>query len=172
VGFTPKLSSVLATNAVESDDSTVDTEDALEANEVQEISLTADVGAAYAVPQKPGLTVGGLIKNLIPQTITTNDGFEIETTPQLVASVLYETEQFTATADASLNEAKYDNVPSQVIAAGAEKTFGIVDLRAGLQADLAINKPVSLTLGLGVGILDLALQVSDSNVGFGIQLAN
>lgn len=174
VGITPRISKLAASTVdekVSGDSDANNDDDDFDANKNEENSFTVDVGALYEVPQKAGLTVGGVIRNLIPESIKTKTGFKVESKPQLILSALYQKEFYLLTVDAAINEGTYDNYETQAINFGAELNKSMFSLRGGVHADLAIDAPLAFTAGLGVGVFDLGLRVSESNVEFGLQIA-
>ncbi len=174
VGITPRFSRLTATNTTEnvSDDNSTDVADEFEENENEKSSFTLDVGAAYALPERAGLTVGGVIRNLIPESIRTKNGYEVESTPQVIVSALYEKPAYVLTADLALNEGTYDNFDTQMLNLGAEWNKNLFSVRTGLHADLSIDEPLAFTVGLGVGVVDLGLRLSESNAELSFQIAH
>jgi len=123
-------------------------EDRLEENEVVENSFTFDVGAAASLTALP-LRLGAVLKNVVTESITTKDGFEFETTPQLIVGAVFDLPVIALNADLALNEAKVDNFETQLLAIGAEFTpLPLFALRAGISSDLSSSE-TALSLGVG-----------------------
>ncbi len=160
VGVTPKFSSLLARSlSVRVSDEFVENvpsaADRFDDTEVTETSFTTDVGGSMTLKQVP-VQVAAVIRNLIPESITTNEGFEFETTPQLVVGAAIAQGMVTITGDIALNEAKQDNFETQKMGLGVEFGKSILALRGGISHDAARdNDSTSLSLGFGLGPLEV-----------------
>ena len=158
LGLTPKLSALIAQGIVsnigeELNDSVAGFEDQLEASEVEDTSFTVDIGAATVLSVLP-VRLAAVLRNAIGESIETEEGFEFETTPQLVVGGLFDLPgPIDLNADVALNEADVDGLPTQPLALGAEFAIGpIVALRAGINHDAARREEATaLSLGLGLG---------------------
>jgi len=173
-GVTPKISSLRVGNIRQSinEDNTSSARDAFEASENDQTSYTVDIGATMLLPQNNDIRVSGVIRNLIPETIESATGFEVETTPQLIVSAMYQREQFALTADLALNEASYDNFETQTLNFGGELSNGPVSLRFGASNDFSASRnPATLAVGLGIGNFDIGVRASESTVQTGMQIA-
>ena len=166
-GITPKFSSLSAYHlntsiADELDDDAVDLVDQFEDSEVTESSFTADIGAAFDLNQYP-IRLAAVVRNLIPENIETEDGFEFETTPQLIVGAAFQKNKLSLTGDLALNKAKVDNLETQIIAVGAEfgtKNFAI---RGGLsyEGGRDVDK-TALSFGFGLGPLQVGIRGTDT----------
>lgn len=154
-GITPKFSSLRASsnnfliNEEFADDQPT-ASDRFEQNEVEESSFTFDVGASASLFAFP-LRLGAVLRNVIPESVKTEEDFEFETTPQLVVGGVFDLPLISINADLALNEAKVDNFETQLLAIGAEFTpLPLFALRAGISSDLASSE-TALSLGFGAG---------------------
>lgn len=165
-GITPKFSSLVAysldANVVdELDDDAEPIQDRFEDSEVTESSFTFDIGASIALSSFP-VRIATVIRNVIPESIETMNGFEFETTPQLIVGAVFNTSLLSITGDIALNKAKQDNFESQKIAVGVEFGYKKLALRSGISHDTARdNDTTALTLGLGLGPLQLGARLSE-----------
>jgi len=167
-GITPKFSSLTASFlfvdvADEFDDTTDSIESRFDDTEITESSFTFDIGASMALPNSP-LRIAAVIRNALAESIQTQNGFEFETTPQIIVGAVFKNNALSITADAALNEAEQDNFESQKFSLGIELGFSSLDLRAGLSHDAARDEDkTALTFGLGLGPLQLGARLSDVN---------
>jgi hypothetical protein len=165
-GITPKFSkldaySLNASVADELDDTTDPIQDRFQDSEVSESSFTFDVGASMALSSFP-LRIAAVIRNVIPESIETLNGFEFETTPQLIVGAVFKNNLVSVTGDLALNKAKQDNFESQKISLGVELEFTKLALRGGISHDSARNDDATaFTLGFGLGPLQLGARLSD-----------
>jgi len=174
-GITPKLSRVEAAD-IDQKISQPDDEPSIQDqfdDRVKKSSFNFDLGAFYLYPEVAGLAFGGVIRNVVSESIKTENGYEFETTPQLIGSVLYDQEVYKLTADLALNSAKTDNLESHRIAFGAETSWKFLSLRGGLSHDLAWdNNATSFSLGFGVGVVDFGMKYNGaSSAEFALQTA-
>lgn len=177
-GLTPKFSSLAAYHldaniADELDDNAEDLIDQFEDSEVTDSSFTVDLGAAVDLKEY-AFRVAAVIRNLIPESISTPDGFEIETTPQLIVGGAYQMNKFSFTGDMALNKAKVDNFETQKIAVGAEFGSKKFALRAGLSYEGARSKDkTALSFGFGLGPLQFGIRGTDQfSIQGSLQLAH
>lgn len=160
LGVTPKFSSLLARSLDanirdEFLDNTRDASDRFDDSEVTASSVTLDVGGSMMLPNAP-IQVAAVIRNLIPESIKTNEGFEFETTPQLILGGSFQRGMVNVTGDLALNEAKQDNFATQKMGIGVEFGTRLLALRAGISHDAARKADAtSLSLGFGLGALEL-----------------
>ena len=166
IGVTPKLSSLIASGIRTSLDTEFDdgmtTTDRLDASEVDDTSFTFDLGAATALAGHP-VRLAAVLRNVVPESVTSAEGFEFESTPQLVVGGAYALSAVTLNADLALNEADVDSFATQPLALGAEVDLGLVALRGGLSVDLARDDAgAAISLGFGLG----PLQVGARTGGF------
>lgn len=165
-GITPKFSSLAAYHlnaniADELDDNAEDLIDQFEDSEVTDSSFTLDLGAAVDLKDY-AFRVAAVVRNLIPESITTVSGFEFETTPQLIVGGLYQVNKFSFTGDMALNKAKVDNFETQKIAVGAEYGTKKFALRAGFSYEGARSKDkTAMSFGFGLGPLQFGIRGSD-----------
>lgn len=177
VGVTPKFSSLRARSlnisaAEEFEDNAESAADRFEDSEVEESSFTVDIGGSMSLPQAP-VQVAAVIRNLIPESITTNDGFEFETTPQLILGAAFHRDRLSITGDIALNEATIDSFPTQKIGVGAEYGTRLLAIRGGIAIDAARETDTTaLTLGFGLGALDFGARLSSlESLEVGAQVA-
>lgn len=176
VGVTPKFSSLSAKDLTKSinelDDDDIDLVDELDASETSESTFTFDVGASMPVPGKPAFRIAGVIRNVVPESITTVNGYEFETTPQLIVGGHYKKNSLLLSADLALNEASVDNFETQALSLGLEYTAGPARLRAGINNDFAFSEsPTSFSVGLGLGVFDIAYSGSGGVYSGGAQFS-
>lgn len=179
VGVTPKFSS-LSAYRVESNvrDEFVDGSESLadrfEDSEVSESSFTFDLGSSVMLKKnKIPLQLAAVIKNVIPESIKTADGFAFETDPQLIVGAATAKGRFTFSGDVALNAAKVDNFETQKLALGVEMASRQFALRAGISHDASREKDAtSLSLGFGLGPLDIGGRLNGAeSLEAGVQLA-
>lgn len=176
-GITPKLSTLRAQSAEtqvrdEFLADTVSLEDRFDNSEVNETTFTADIGASMSLPNAP-VQVAAVIRNLIPESITTTDGFEFETTPQLILGASHQRGRLSVTGDLALNEAQVDGFSTQKMGVGIEYSKSFWALRGGIGIDASREEDsAALTLGFGLGPLEFGSRLSGAESGeFGLQLA-
>ena len=170
VGVTPKLSRLRAWGTrpelVDAfDDSTPSLEDDFEDSRTDESSFTFDAGVAAELVAVP-LRVAAVLRNVVPESVETPDGIEFETTPQLVVGLNHRRGRLSLSADAALNEAHLDGIPTQVLGVGAEFGTSRFALRGGVGADLGrVDDALALTLGAKLGPLELGGRLSGPKTG-------
>lgn len=170
VGVTPKLSRLRAWGTrpelVDAfDDTTPSLEDEFEDSETDESSFTFDAGVTTELASLP-VRVAAVLRNVVPESVRTPDGVEFETTPQLVVGLAHRRGRLGLTADAALNEARLDGIPTQALGVGAEFGNATFALRGGLGADLGrADDAVALTLGAKLGPLELGGRLSGPETG-------
>lgn len=167
-GITPKFSKLRAFNddlsvADVFDETAEDLADQFEDSEVSASSFTMDLGASASVNDLP-LRVAAVLRNLIPESIATENGFEFETTPQLIIGGVYDLGVVSINADLALNSAKVDNFETQPIALGIEFGTRLLAIRGGISMDAAReDDPTALSLGFGLGPLQVGARVAGLN---------
>jgi len=160
LGITPKFSELTATSlTTKLNDRFNDDTDTLslqfEENENTTTAWNIDIGASANLTDAP-ITVSVVARNLIKETITTKENFKFETTPQLIVGGAYRLDKLTVTADVALNEAKIDNMETQITAVGVELANRIFGVRAGISHDEARTKDATaLSLGFSLGPLHI-----------------
>lgn len=158
VGITPKFSELTASSlTTELNDRFNDDSDTFatqfEENENTATTWNIDLGASANLTDAP-ITVSVVARNLIKETITTKENFEFETTPQLIVGGAYRLGRLTVSADVALNEAKLDNMETQITAVGVEMSNRFFGARAGISHDEArTNDATALSLGFSLGPL-------------------
>ena len=158
--ITPKFSSLKAYSTAlrvsdEFNENVDSIADRFEDSEVTKSSFTFDVGGSVALNKVP-LRIAAVLRNVAPESIKTNEGFEFETTPQLIIGALLHRGPLSITADMALNEAKVDNFETQKIAVGVEFATRLLAIRGGLSHDAArSNDTTALSLGFGLGPLQI-----------------
>ncbi|MFT4725544.1 MAG: hypothetical protein ACI9UN_000039 [Granulosicoccus sp.] len=165
-GITPKFSkldaySLNASLVDELDDTTGPIQDRFEDSEVSESTFTFDVGASMALSSFP-VRVAAVIRNVIPESIQTLNGFEFETTPQIIVGVAFKTNLLSITGDLALNKAKQDNFESRKFSLGVELGFKKLAFRGGISHDAAReDETTAFTLGFGLGPLQVGARLSE-----------
>jgi len=102
-----------------------------------------------------------VIRNALTESISLVDGFEFETTPQLIVGGAVSLNRFTLTGDIALNEAKVDNFESQKIAIGAEFGSDKFAFRAGISHDASrVENATAFNIGAGVGPLQIGARLT------------
>ena len=177
IGVTPKLSVLRASSidtsiADQFDDASDSFADQFEDSEASETSLTVDVGASTDI-EGTGLRVAGVMRNLIPESIETDAGFEFKTTPQLILGGAYSLGRYSFNADLAVNSAKVDNLETQALAVGVEYATPLFQLRGGIAHDAGRDEDATaLSLGFGFGPLQLGARVAGQDAAqAGMQLA-
>ncbi|HBR96443.1 MAG TPA: hypothetical protein DD979_03575 [Gammaproteobacteria bacterium] len=176
IGVTPKLSSLRAGDFTkpidELDDDDTDLGDEFEESENKETSFTFDLGASTTLPDNDSVRFGGVVRNVLKESIESKNGFEFETTPQAIVSATYHNDTFLVTGDLALNKAKEDNFETQMLSVGTELTMSFFSFRAGIGHDLAADdEPTTAAVGVGLGPVDIGFRLNGSKVHGGIQLA-
>lgn len=165
LGITPKLSTLRAASldtsiADQFDDNSDSLLTQFEDSENSKSSLTIDVGASMALPDHP-VRVAGVLRNLIPESIKTDAGFEFKTTPQLILGGVYQLDRLSFSADLALNRAKVDNFDTQVLALGVEYGTDLLQVRGGIAHDAGRDADATaLSVGFGVGPLQVGARLA------------
>ena len=177
IGITPKVSSLTARSLDinvrdEFLDNVPSAADRFEDSENTEGSFTTDIGASVQ-PTKAPLRIAAVIRNVIPESIETNEGFEFETTTQLVLGAAFQRGRVSILGDVAVNEARQDGFETQKIGIGVEFGTRFLALRGGLAHDAARREDsTALTLGFGLGPLEVGGRISSTNsLEVGAQLA-
>ena len=177
VGITPKVSSLTARSLqINVSDEFLDDvppiEDRFDDSEVTEGSFTMDIGASTQLSKVP-LRFAAVVRNVIPESIETNEGFEFETTTQLVLGAAFQRNRVSIMGDIAVNEAKLDGFETQKIGVGVEFGTRLLALRGGIAHDAARSEDqTALTLGFGLGPLDIGGRISSTeSLEVGAQLA-
>lgn len=165
-GITPKFSRLTASSldvsvVDEFNDDADPIQDRFEDSETSESSFTFDVGASMALSSFP-VRIATVIRNVIPESIKTENGFEFETTPQLIVGAVFKTDLLSITGDLALNKAKQDNFESQKISLGVELGYKKLALRGGISHDAArSDDAAAITMGFGLGPLQVGARLSE-----------
>ena len=168
LGITPKFSklhvgSLDSLISEEFGDNNQSLADRFDESEAQASSMTLDLGATAALNIIP-IEVAVVVRNLIPESIETQTGFIVETTPQLIVGAAYQMGPITLTTDLALNTAKADNLETQPFAVGVEFATAFLALRAGFSHDRAReSNPTALSLGVGLGPLQIGGRLAGKN---------
>lgn len=177
LGVTPKFSRLTAMGLQAQlsetfNDSSVPFEDQLEDSEVEESSFTFDIGASTQLPALP-VRLSAVLRNVVPESIETNNGFEFETTPQLIVGALHQRENLSLMASLAINTAELDGIDTHPVALGVEYDTGLLAVRGGLSADLGRDDDVvALSAGIKLGPLEVGGRLSGVNQGqIGAQLS-
>ena len=114
-----------------------------------------------ALTQFP-VRVAAVLRNVIPESISTADGFEFETTPQLIVGAHYQKGRFSVNADMALNEASVDNFDTRKMGVGVEFEMSHFAVRGGISHDA--SRPAdstALSLGFGLGPVQLGARLTE-----------
>ncbi len=176
-GITPKFSSITTNNLVvtasEEFLSTGSTAaDRYDDSELDDTSFTFDVGGSTQLVNLP-IRVAAVLRNVIPESITDDSGFEFETEPQLIVGAHMQKGIASLTADLALNEAKVDNLETQRLAIGVEFGSPFLALRAGINHDAARDyEATSFSLGAGLGPVQFGASLTSiESIEAGLQLS-
>lgn len=176
-GITPKFSSLRAYDVSlqvreEFDDASRSITDRFDDSEASESSFTFDAGASMALKAYP-VRVAAVLRNVVPESINTNNDFEFETTPQLIIGALYQKGRLSVTGDLALNEAKIDNFETQKMGVGVEFGTTKLAIRGGLSIDNSRDSDAtSLSLGVGLWALQLGARLTSlQSLEAGAQIA-
>ncbi len=156
LGLTPKFSELRAASLSAAigdrfDDETDTFESRFEENEVVDTAFNMDMGASMNLTSIP-VRVSLVARNMITESITTRENFTFETTPQLIVGGALSLPAVTVSADLALNEAKLDNLDTQILAVGVEMGGRLLGLRAGISHDTARTADATaLSLGFSLG---------------------
>ena len=177
IGITPKFSKLTAAGITtdigdQFDDNTDTISNQFEDSETTENTFTIDVGASTQLQNLP-LHMSIVARNMIKESITTNENLVIETTPQLIVGGAYSVGPVTLTSDIALNEAKIDHIDTQIFAFGADFTRNFFSARAGISHDNArASDATALSLGVSLGPLHIGGRISElKSAQAGAQLA-
>lgn len=164
-GITPKISAITVANvfssiADEFNDDSDSLSDQFENDETVATSITFDLGMALPLDQSP-LAFAAVLRNAVPENITTNSGYKVKTTPQLILGTAYDFGVVTLSADMALNKAKIDNIDTQNFALGIETGSTLLKVRAGINHDTERTADATaLTLGIGIGPLQVGARLA------------
>lgn len=174
-GVTPKSVSLEAIDSSVAID-LADTDNIID-DTVEDLGSFVTLDAGVVIQIFDSLSAGVVAKNLIEESVTTNDGNEINFNTMLRAGVAYHSEWITLAADMDLLEndpispSSFED-PSRMLALGAEfDVFDILQLRAGYQSNIAsgADEPDLLSVGVGLWLgfnLDIAaVTAKDSSLG-------
>lgn len=166
IGITPKISSLRAADVstniqAELDDTSRSIQDRFDDSENTESSFTVDLGFSTKLPTLP-IQLAAVVRNLVPESIETENGFEFDTTPQLSVGAAYQQGRFNLTGDLALNSAEVDNFETQKFGVGIEYGTQKYAIRAGIAHDSERDEDATaLTVGFGLGILQVGARVSE-----------
>lgn len=176
-GITPKFSelrSLSLTTAIGErfNDAAESLQNQFEDNEVIDTSFNVDLGVSADISGLP-LRVSVVGRNMIEESVTTKENFVFETTPQLIVGGAFDLGALTLSADLALNEAKLDNLETQIMAVGIELAKPLFGIRAGISHDNARTADATaVSLGLSLGPLHIGGRLTDTqSAQAGVQLA-
>lgn len=176
-GLTPKFSTLTAYDVAirvqdEFNDATESIQDRLEDSEVTQSSFTFDAGASMVLPSLP-VRVAAVLRNVITESVKTENDYEFETTPQLIIGALYQQGRLSVSGDLALNESKIDNFDTQKIGVGVEYGTRKFAIRGGISSDQSRDTDAtSLSLGFGVGPLQVGARLNGlASLEAGAQIA-
>jgi hypothetical protein len=172
LGITPKYMSITSFENESLIDSGNTSTNSNSGNKKSESAFNMDIGAAKQYQTKQGHVIksGAVIKNLIPKTVKTTLGNTINIAPQFTFGGSYGTDWFTGTADIDVmkNKAVIEIVTkeSQFLRMGAEfDAKGWAQLRVGYRHDITGNYPGLPSVGLGLNLKVLHLDMSVAAAG-------
>ncbi len=177
LGVTPKFSELTAASLTTklrdrfNDDSDTFTQQ-YEDNENIGTSWNIDAGASASLTDAP-ITVSVVARNMVKESIDSKENFTFDTTPQLIVGGAYHLNNLTISADMALNEAKVDNMETQITAVGVELANRLFGLRAGISHDEARTADATaLSLGVSLGPLHVGGRITErATAQAGAQLA-
>lgn len=176
-GITPKISTLVAYDVAirvedEFEDDTRSIQDRLDDSEVTESSFTFDAGASMALPTLP-IRVAAVLRNVIAESVKTENNYEFETTPQLVVGAHYQRGMLSISGDLALNESKVDNFETQKMGIGVEFGTRKFAIRGGISTDQSRDEDAtSVSLGFGLGPLQVGARLAGlESLEAGAQLA-
>lgn len=176
-GITPKISTLVAYDVAirvedEFEDTTRSIQDRLDDSEVTESSFTFDAGASMALPTLP-IRVAAVLRNVIAESVKTENNYEFETTPQLVVGAHYQRGMLSISGDLALNESKVDNFETQKMGIGVEFGTRKFAIRGGISTDQSRDEDAtSVSLGFGLGPLQVGARLAGlESLEAGAQLA-
>jgi len=177
IGVSPKFSILTAAGtsaslAEQFNDDTDSLTRQFEDTEITGNTFTIDVGATTQLGNLP-LRLSMVGRNLVKESITTNEGFVFETTPQLIVGSAYSIGSLTLTGDLALNEAKVDHLDTQITAIGADYSRKYFGIRAGISHDNARTADATaLSLGISLGPVHIGGRITErQSAQAGAQLA-
>ena len=166
IGLTPKFSILTAAGlsagiADQFNDNTDSLTKQLEDSEITENTFTVDVGATTELQNLP-LRLSFVATNMIEESITTGDDFILKTTPQLVVGGAFSIGALTLTGDMALNEAKIDNLETQIVAVGIDYSRKYFGIGAGIGHDNARTADATaLSLGVSLGPFHIGGRITE-----------
>ena len=176
-GITPKISTLVAYDVAirvedEFEDTTRSIQDRLDDSEVTETTFTFDAGASMALPTLP-IRVAAVLRNVIAESVKTENNYEFETTPQLVVGAHYQRGMLSISGDLALNESKVDNFETQKMGIGVEFGTRKFAIRGGISTDQSRDEDAtSVSLGFGLGPLQVGARLAGlESLEAGAQLA-
>jgi len=177
IGLTPKFSALSAAGistplGEQFTDETDTLSKQLDDSETSENTFTFDAGASMQLTNLP-LQLSIVARNLIEESITSQQGFVFDTTPQLIVGSAFSLGSVTLTGDLALNEAKVDSLDTQIVAIGVDYSRKYVGVRAGISHDNArAAKATALALGFSLGPLHIGGRITERlSAQAGAQLA-
>jgi len=109
------------------------------------------------------MQVSFVARNLITESISTNQGFVYDTTPQLIVGSALQFMSFMLTADLALNKAKVDNLETQTMAFGVDYSRKFFGFRAGISHDNArIADATALSMGFSLGPVHIGGRIAEN----------
>jgi len=161
IGITPKIVWVRTLDySVTAKDTQID----FNRGTTDERSVNFDLGVA----KEMGSFRAGLVgKNLIQKSYTTVLGNTIEVKPQFRAGVSHHTDWTTVAFDLDLtkNDPAGLDKESQYAAVGAEIDIALLKLRVGYRKDLANNYPSVPSIGVGLSLFGVHLDIAAARRG-------
>lgn len=172
IGITPKYMNITSFENVSNIQSGNTSTTSNSGNRKSESAFNMDVGAAkqYQTEQGGVIKSGVVVKNLLPKTVRTALGNAINIAPQFTFGGSYGNDWFTGSADIDVmkNKAVIESVTkeSQFLRMGAEfDALGWAQLRMGYRHDIAGNYPGLPSVGLGLNLKVLHLDMSVAAAG-------
>lgn len=172
LGITPKFMKVTTFDNVANAQSGNSNADSTSANQRTESVFNFDLGATKRYSNENGhnITTGVVIKNIIPKTIKTGLGNNVEIASQITLGGAYGANWITATLDVDMlkNKALITGITreSQYMRLGTElDALGWAQLRLGYRHDLAGNYAGIPSVGLGLNLKLINIDLSVASAG-------
>lgn len=173
IGITPKMIEVSTFEYTQTVDDFDDADIDSGSYETTDSGFDTDIGLVYKPGAESPWQFGLVAKNLIGGDYKTVANRNIPLDTQWRAGVARTTDKMTIALDLDLveNDGVAPGAESQFIALGAEYDLSIVQLRAGIRANLADSAvDDAASVGLGLGPLDVSVMGNADEVGAHLQL--
>jgi len=177
LGFAPRVSWIEAANVQTSiadqfDDTARTLGEQYDDSENDQTSFSFDAGMITPIGET-GIRIAAVVRNAVPETIESQDGYKFETTPQFIVGGAWQRGNLSINADFAVNEGKYDNFVTKPISLGVELGTQKFALRGGISADASRDDDeTAISLGAGLGPLQIGGRLTGSDsLQLGLQLS-